>query len=302
MRLEAMQLYVSMVDLKSITKAGRKYSMPQQSASSILSSLESELGAKLFKRERRGIDVTQEGMIFYEYCVNFMRDYIQLQRKFHPHDRKRKNYRVVTQNNIAQTIVPRWLSNILKQFPEVDIDITVGCAEEAISEVISGNSNVGLILLFEKDGYVYPSLPEEVEFHQIFYSNPFFWMNKKHPLANNKSISVKSIESYSVLQDQRSDLSLFEQIFQEYFGLNLNLIKAGNAQIMAQLVKENIAICPDLKPQYGQLALHELFENDENVVAKPISKKDTYKQVTGYIIRKEAIRDYELEKILDYLN
>ncbi len=46
---------------------------------------------------------------------------------------------------------------------------------------------------------------------------------------------------------------------------------AANAHIMAQLVKDGIAVCPDLKVQKGDLGLSYLFAQQDGVVAVPLS-------------------------------
>lgn len=59
----------------SITKAGTNLFMSQQSVSRQIKLLEEELGLKLFKRLRHGIELTENGRIFYETEERLMREH-----------------------------------------------------------------------------------------------------------------------------------------------------------------------------------------------------------------------------------
>ena len=61
MRLEVMRYFLDVADLQSITRVSKRYSIPQQSLSSMMVSLEYELGSSLFIRSGKGFVHTEEG-------------------------------------------------------------------------------------------------------------------------------------------------------------------------------------------------------------------------------------------------
>lgn len=303
MRIEAMEIFVNVADLGSISKVARKYSIPQQSISSMMKTLENDLQVKLFYREGKSKRLTAEGQVFYSFCEDFFREKDLLLRRLDSRmcSLGKKKLIVATQNNIAQTIIPKWLSDILKIDPEIDIEIKIDAAEKIVQDITNYQVDIGFILLFEKEQITWPILPEEITFQPLFSSKPYIWVNRANPLAEHKTIHMKNLEPHTVIQDQSSDLELFHFIFEEYFQLNLQYFKAANPRIMEQLVRENMAICPDLKPDEGQLALATLFHQNEDVVALPLSKKDDYKLITGYLINKSFDVDHRLIRIFDLL-
>ena len=302
MRLEAMWYFLEVADLKSISKVSRRYSIPQQSLSSMLASLEKELGGSLFIRSAVGLALTETGKLFYQYCSNFFMEYAALQRELNSQGTViLKKIVVSAQNNIAQTLLPNWISLLLKYQPEIETEINVQNMLSTVDDVVQNKAQIGFILRFEKDHVVYPEIPRQLEFHPIFFSRPYFWVNQKNPLAQYKTVHMKMLENYTIIRDQNSDNELFEFIFSDFFEMNAHFLKAANAHIISKLVKDNIAVCPDLKVRKGDLGLGYLFTQQDDVKAIPLALQDTYKIVTGYIVRKDFEKDDSFVSILKYL-
>ena len=302
MRLEVMQYFLEIADAQSVTRVSKRYSIPQQSLSSMMVSLENELGSSLFIRSGKGLALTEEGKLFYQYCQSFFLEYTALKKSLNPENEKAfKKIIVSAQNNIAQTLLPNWMSSLLKYQPEIEIEIKTQDMRKTIEDVLQEKAQIGFILRFEKGDIVYPKVPEEIRFQPIFFSRPYFWVNQKSPLAQYKTLHMKMLEDYTIIREQNSDNELFDFIFAKFFKVQPCLLNAVNVHIIAQLVKDNIAICSDLKTQKGELGLEYLFTQQDSVVALPLSMRDTYKLVTGYIVRKDLEEDDGLISMLKYL-
>lgn len=303
MRIDAMWYFLNIAEMRSMSKVAKKFSVPQQSLSSMIASIENDLGVQLLIRERNNLKLTEEGQLFYNYCEQFFRSYRQLKEQLFPDNMKfsRTQLLISTQNNIAQTLIPKWMGAILRTTPAMRVDVKIRDAFETIDDVFLEKSDVGFILRFEKGDHIWPDIPEQLIYRPLFFSKPCFWVNKDCSLARNKTLQMKMLSPYLVIQDHASDLSLFRYIFEEHFKLELNYIQAVNARIMVQLVKENIAICPDLRVQDGEPTLASSFNDCENVKVLPISQKDEYKLSTGYIFRQNMAEDKELEQLFALL-
>ena len=69
MRTEQLLLALSIAREKSLTKGAEVMHISQPNASNMLKALESEIGYCIFKRERNGILLTDEGKVFLEEAV-----------------------------------------------------------------------------------------------------------------------------------------------------------------------------------------------------------------------------------------
>lgn len=303
MRLASMWYFVEIAETKSISKISRKYAIPQQSLSSLLASLENELSMKLFERQGAKLTITEAGQMFYHYCANFFAEYRELQESLHPEKKALtpEKFTITAQNNIAQTLLPGWISHAIKYHPEIQLEVKVQDYADIVQAVLSEAASVGFVLLFEKDGKTYPKLPETLIFTPILYGKPMFWLNKQNPLAAHKSLSLEMLENALIIKDEHADQDLFRFIYEEVFRFNGNFLAACNEQIMYRLVKENIAICPDIKTGQAGYGLGHLFLAQEDIIAMPLSAKNNYKMITGYLAKKEYPPESALGGILIYL-
>ena len=192
MRLVAMEYFLKVADSKSVSKVSRKYAIPQQSLSSMILAMETEMNVELFFKQGKEMRLTEEGELFYNYCSNFFMEFQALQKELYPHkiELARQKVIVSTQNNIAQTLIPKWFSTVMKYYPEIELEVKIQNGVEIIQDILSDESQIGFILLFEKDGYTYPGLSDEIEFYPLFFSRPYFWVNQKNPLACHGSLTL----------------------------------------------------------------------------------------------------------------
>jgi DNA-binding transcriptional LysR family regulator len=67
-RIQALQLFVRVVDLGSFSKAAADLGIGQPSATKMVASLEKQLGSRLLHRSTRGVTPTEIGALYYDKC------------------------------------------------------------------------------------------------------------------------------------------------------------------------------------------------------------------------------------------
>ena len=67
-RLQAIELFVRVVDLGSFSKAAADMGMGQPSATKLVAALEKQLGSRLLHRSTHGVKPTEIGAQYYEKC------------------------------------------------------------------------------------------------------------------------------------------------------------------------------------------------------------------------------------------
>ena len=68
-KLQAMQVFVRVVETGGITRAADSLRMPKATATTLIQQLEAELGVKLLNRTTRSVSVTTDGAAYYPRCV-----------------------------------------------------------------------------------------------------------------------------------------------------------------------------------------------------------------------------------------
>jgi LysR family transcriptional regulator for bpeEF and oprC len=73
-KLQAMEVFVQVVDAGSFTRAAEMLQLPKATVSTLIQSLETALSAKLLHRTTRLVTVTTDGAAYYERCIRILSD------------------------------------------------------------------------------------------------------------------------------------------------------------------------------------------------------------------------------------
>jgi LysR family transcriptional regulator for bpeEF and oprC len=73
-RLQAMEVFVRVVDTASFTRTAEQMGLPKATVSTLVQQLEQRLGVRLLNRTTRRVSVTVEGAAYYERCVRILAD------------------------------------------------------------------------------------------------------------------------------------------------------------------------------------------------------------------------------------
>jgi len=124
-KLEAMQIFARVAELASFTKAADSLGMPKASMSTAVQQLETLLGTRLLHRTTRKVQMTQDGLAFYERCKDLLADMDELQTMFLQGPQAlRGRLRVDMPSGVARSfIVPR-LPEFLREHPQVEIELS----------------------------------------------------------------------------------------------------------------------------------------------------------------------------------
>ena len=109
MEIKQLKYFVVAADVGSFSEAAKVLYTTQSSISKVIASLEKELGYKLFKREKNGISLTQEGYIFHEKASSLVSEFDSL-----------KNSSLKRQKNMVRISANHssWLANCFSEFYE----------------------------------------------------------------------------------------------------------------------------------------------------------------------------------------
>ncbi len=74
MELRQLEYFVAVSDSKNFTRAAEKCCISQPAITMAINSLENELNLKLFLRTKRGVELTTEGKVFYNYISHVLHE------------------------------------------------------------------------------------------------------------------------------------------------------------------------------------------------------------------------------------
>ena len=115
-----LQTFARIVELESLTKAGRSLGVPKSTVSRRMTRLEQHLGAQLVRRSTHQVTLTEQGALFYEYCqrcLGLLRDgerAIQNQ-----HRNPQGLLRIVVPHELDRSVLGPLMTDYLEAYPDV---------------------------------------------------------------------------------------------------------------------------------------------------------------------------------------
>jgi DNA-binding transcriptional LysR family regulator len=119
-----MRIFVEVADLASFSRAAESMALPKATISTAIQTLETAMGARLLHRTTRKVQMTQDGIVFYERCRDLLSDVDEIEALFQD-DASQVNGRIRfdVPNRMARELTPR-LSLFLEKYPGIELEIS----------------------------------------------------------------------------------------------------------------------------------------------------------------------------------
>lgn len=237
MTLQQLRYVIEIAESGSMNVAAKKLYLSQPSLSGAVKELESELGFDIFLRSNRGIVITPDGEDFLGYARQVLDQFELLNDKF-IEKKSKKKFSVSMQH---YSFAVKAFIEVVKQFGMDSYEFAVHETKtgEIIENVKNFKSEIGIIYMNDFNEQVLRKIlrENELEFKELFACNTYVYLWGQHPLAKNKSISIKELEDYPCLsfdQGKSSSLFLAEEQLSTYD--YVRLIKANDRATMLNLM------------------------------------------------------------------
>jgi DNA-binding transcriptional LysR family regulator len=120
-QLDAMGMFVRVAELESFTRAAEQLAVPKATLSLSIRRLEEQLGTRLLQRTTRRVQLTPDGRICYERCLDLLADVDELRSLFRPAQSLSGRLRVDMPSRLARLLVIPRLSAFLSQHPDLTL-------------------------------------------------------------------------------------------------------------------------------------------------------------------------------------
>ena len=146
MTLKQLEAFVRIANNKSFTLAAKELFITQPTVSAYINNLEEELGARLFDRTTKEVQLSEEGDSIYLYAKEILELADKIQSSFSVEEDENKLRQVVisTSSIPGQFLVPEILAAFKKKFPEVDFKVRETDSEGVVEDITNHMADIGL--------------------------------------------------------------------------------------------------------------------------------------------------------------
>lgn len=146
MKLRSIEAFCAAVEEKSISAAARRMYLTQPTVSERLAELERETQLPLLERSRRGVQLTDEGMTFYEQARKVLDEMKALSSTVRNlRNEEDTRLRVAACVTVGERLLPEWLWQFKDRTPEVVPMVFVGNDPAVLAVIKSGEIPIGIV-------------------------------------------------------------------------------------------------------------------------------------------------------------
>ncbi len=146
MDLWQLNVFVSVVENKSFSKASSAINLSQPTVSSHIKELEDYFQCRLLDRLGKITEPTKAGQILYQYAKDLLTLRDQAESTLHDFLGKLKGTMVIGGSTIPSGyILPKLIGPFSKQFPEVCVELIVGDTLQTVQGIKKGNIELGIV-------------------------------------------------------------------------------------------------------------------------------------------------------------
>lgn len=199
MRTEQLQYFREVARSGSINSAAKKLHISQQGLNSMLKSLEEDLDATLFTTSRLGISLTPQGKILLDYTDQLLTTLDALNIAL-AESKQTSNITDSISISLAPVVseylFPHIFTTITNDYPNIAMQIKENAPLSIIQEIKNQETDLGILgiqyTLFNKLS-LDSLFSSETSFTPLYQYKLQLAVGRQHPLANHKSVSVKTI-------------------------------------------------------------------------------------------------------------
>lgn len=227
------EVFLTVVESGSFTKAGEKLGLSQSGVSHNISTLETELGIVLLRRNRNGISLTDAGERVLSH-IRQINHYAKLleQEAALIQGIEVGSIKIATFPSFSSRFLPGLIRNFINKYPGIQIEVYEGGYDDIKSWITSGTADIGFL-----------SLPaREFETIQLLKDELFVLVPETHRLSTMKLVQVESIHNESFIMPKAGCDVLIKRLFRENNVLPNVIFEIEDNSTIISMVQEGLGI------------------------------------------------------------
>lgn len=245
MNLNQLHYFSRLAETQHYTKAAEELDISQPSLSHAISSLEKELGTRLFEKQGRNVVLTKYGAIFQEYVDESLKVLETGVKKVRSLTGQTEGLvELAYIYTLGSEFVPRIVSDFIRTHEELKVrfHFTVGNTSEVIQGIKEERFDIGFCSMAERE--------IGIQFTPVGMENLVVVVPKGHPLSYEKAVDLEQAAAYpQIFYTSNSGLRpVVDRMFEQVKVRPQIAYEIEEDGSMAGLVAQNfgIAVMPEI--------------------------------------------------------
>ena len=159
-KLQAMEVFIQVVDCGSFTKAAEMLNLPKATVSTLVQTLETTLSVKLLHRTTRQVMITSDGAAYYERCIQILSDVRDAEESLSRHRLSPSGrLRVDSPTGLSSEILIPALPAFFERYPDITMELgstdrVIDLVEEGVDCAVRGGELLDSNLIARRVGVI----------------------------------------------------------------------------------------------------------------------------------------------------
>jgi len=289
MHIETLKMFCDLADLRSFSKTADKHIVSQSAVSQQVAQLEIENKCQLLNRQKRPLELTTAGEIFYRAARDIVDRYELLKSELNSlKSAAQARINVGAIYSIGMHTLPDYLKKFMVKKNNVNVHVEYFTADKIYEMVLSGELDIGIVAVPRRD--------KRLDVYE-FEDEPLVLVcGAKHPLAELSQIDIHKLqfERFIGFEEGTPTRVWIDAIFQQYNMVIRPVMEFDNVETVKKAVEINSGV--SILPR--QTVVQELAAGTIKAIE---FENERFVRPTGIIIRKDRVLSSDARYLIDLL-
>lgn len=283
---ELYRVFYEVANTGNITKASKKLNISQPAISKSIRNLEEQLGGNLFVRTQKGVVLTEEGKMFYNYIKNAVENISNAENEFtNLINLNTGSIRIGVSTTITEKYLLPYLKKYHDLYPNITIYMYTDISNQLLEKLKNGLIDLAIVHVIDKD------YGDDIDIKKIKKIHTCFVSNNTFKELIGKEVSLDELAKYPIILQTKGSNSrdFVEEIENEYnISFNKN-VESSSYTLISEFAKIGLGIGVSTKEYIeNDLKNKELFEIKlkEKLPNRYIGIATLKKQVSNFSTKK----------------
>ncbi len=290
--LSSYRIFNAVAETGNLSKAAKELFISQPAISKAVSKLEQSLSVKLFTRNSRGVKLTEEGALLYEYtCSAFesLRRGEESIKKIHALGMG--HIKIGVSTTLCKHLLLPYLQNFMEAYPHIRLNIECHSTKETLALLEDGKLDIGLVGKQLRSFEFFPLK----SIQDTFVASPTYLANLKErePGLTNDSVALLQQANLMMLDEKNLSRLHLEDYFSKYDLHPGQPLEVNNMDLLIEFSKIGLGI---------GCVIREFVENElaEGSLVELSLPHSLTKRTAGFVYNKVTAQNDSVKRFIDF--
>jgi LysR family transcriptional regulator, transcriptional activator of the cysJI operon len=289
MHIETLKMFCDLATLRSFSKTADKHMVSQSAVSQQVAQLEIEHKCQLLNRQKRPLELTAAGEIFYRAARDMVDRYELLKSEMNTLKQAAQcRVNVGAIYSIGMHTLPEYLKKFMVKKPNVNVHVEYFTADKIYEMVLAGELDIGLVAVPRRD--------KRLEVYDFEDEPLVLACSPKHPLATQSHIDIHKLqfERFISFEEGVPTRIWIDGIFQRYNIVIRPVMEFDNVETVKKAVEINSGVSILPRPAM----LQELAAGTIKAIE---FENERFVRPTGILVRRDRVISQETRYLIELL-